>query len=70
MSKFITEVTINNNTVHHDGNFGKTQIENLGISATSLTGLATVATTGSYNDLTDKPAGGNISLDTLLVLSL
>lgn len=30
-------------------------------AANTITGLATVATTGSYNDLTDKPASGSVS---------
>lgn len=38
MSKFIAEVSINGNTAHHDGNFGKAQIDLLGINASSLDG--------------------------------
>jgi hypothetical protein len=38
------------------------------IAGIATAGLATVATSGSYNDLTDKPAAG-ISLGTIWALS-
>jgi hypothetical protein len=47
---------------------GKAASSHTHSAATDITGLATVATSGSYNDLTNKPASGP-SLGTIWALS-
>jgi hypothetical protein len=49
-------ITIGNTTI--DGSTGAIITSNLVVGSTSVQTLATVATTGSYNDLIDKPVGG------------
>jgi hypothetical protein len=66
MSKFIADVTINGNTAHHNGNFGKTQIDLLGIDAATLGGSAKT----SFVDVTtNQTVAGTKTFSSAVVLS-
>jgi hypothetical protein len=62
-----TNVSYSGNTFKFTKADGTTQTQAITLAASNVSGLATVATTGSYSDLTDKPAIPAVNNATLTI---